>query len=295
MLTVAFSSFLVEKILSLNSFGCPRTSRDFCKNHVWSGKESASTRERPLFTSAGIWLTAARINHSCVGNCRRSFIGDMQIVRAARDMPAGTELLFPYRPSGSSEPYQRVQQELAKWGFTCTCEMCKDRSKTSDVVVEQRRDLKRDFMNQLPGDEPFDLPKAMRLMKGVEKTYRGKPAKQIRWVLAEVYAYIGIRARQEGYFVEAAKMLIKALEAQGFVINATDPGAVTAQPQFEVKHWGMMEHIIPWLFFQLIECYDQVNLALVPIVAQYAEVAYSVIVGEKISIWEVMPSTGNKQ
>ncbi|KAG5655692.1 hypothetical protein KAF25_009191 [Fusarium avenaceum] len=287
--------FLVEKILSLNSFGCPRTSHDFCKNNVWSGKEGASTRERPLFTSAGIWLTAARINHSCVGNCRRSFIGDIQIVRAARDMPAGTELLFPYRPSGSSEPYQRVQQELAKWAFTCACEMCKDRGKTSDAVVKQRRDLKRDFMNQLPGDEPFDLPKAMRLMKGVEKTYRGKPAKQIRWVLAEVYAYIGIRARQEGYFVDATKMLIKALEAHGFVIYATDPGAVTAEPRFEVKHWGMMEHVIPWLFFQLIECYDQVNMALVPVVAHYAEVTYSVIVGEKISIWEVMPSTGNKQ
>lgn len=219
----------------------------------------------------------------------------MQIVRAARDMPAGTELLFPYRPSGSSELHQHVQQELAKWGFECACELCKDKSKTSDAVVKQRSDLHREFMEQLPDDEPFNLPKATRLMKGVEKTYRGKPAKQIRWVLAEVYAYIGIRARQEGYFVDAAKMLIKALEAHGFVIYATDPSAVTAQPQFEVKHWGMMEHVIPWLFFQLIECYDQVDMALVPVAAHYAEVAYSIIVGEKISIWEVMPSTGNKQ
>jgi hypothetical protein len=286
---------MVEKILSLNSFGCPRTSRDFCKSNIWSGKVTASTRERPLFTSAGIWLTAARINHSCVGNCRRSFIGDMQIVRAARDMPADTELLFPYRPSGSSEPYQSVQEQLAKWGFVCTCELCKDRSKTSDAVLKQRSDLHKDFMKQLPDDEPFDLPKATRLMKGVEKTYRGKPAKQIRWVLADVYAYMGIRARQEGYFVDAVKMIIKALEAHGFVIYATDPGAVTAQPRFEVKHWGMMEHVIPWLFFQLIECYHQVDMALVPAALHYAELSYSIIVGEKVSMWEVMPSTGNKQ
>jgi hypothetical protein len=286
---------MVEKILSLNSYGSPRTSRDFCKNNIYSGKETVSTQENPLFTSSGIWLIAARINHSCIGNCRRSFIGDMQIVRAAQDMPAGTELLFPYRPSSASETYQSVQKWLAKWGFACTCELCKDRSKTTDAILKQRKDLFEDFMKQLPDDKPFDLPKATRLVKGVEKTYRGKPAKQIRWVLAELYAYIGIRARQDGDFIDAAKMLIKALEALGFIIYATPPGEATGQPRFEVKHWGMMEHVVPWLFFQLIECFDHVDMQLVSVAVHYAELSYSIIIGEKVSMWDVMPSTGSKQ
>ncbi|UZP40264.1 hypothetical protein NXS19_008080 [Fusarium pseudograminearum] len=290
-------SFLVEKkVISLNSFGSPTTTRDFCKNIIWSGKvgPSPSCRERPLFTTAGVWLLAARINHSCVGNCRRSFIGDIQIVRAARGLPAGTELTFPYCPTGDSETYQDVQNKLAKWGFTCDCELCKDRRKTTEAVRILRKELHDDFMDQSPSDEPFDLDKAMKLMKGIEKTYRGKPAKQIRWVLSNIYAYIGIRCRQDGEFVEAAEMLIKAIEAMGFVIQATPPGGARGPSRFEVKHWGMMEHHVPWLFFQLIECYDEIDPQLVPAAEHYARVAYSIIVGEHESMWDVLPSTGSE-
>ncbi|KAM0342616.1 hypothetical protein ACHAPU_009344 [Fusarium lateritium] len=294
--TAVVDSFMVETIMSLNAFGCPRTSRDFCKENVWSGKETHSTREHPMFTTAGIWLIASRINHSCIGNCRRSFIGDMQIIRAARDMPAGEELLFPYRPSTASESYQSVQKHLKdKWGFICACDLCRDRSKTTNAVLKQRKKLHDDFMEQMPSDKPLDFTRAIQLMRGVEKTYKGKPAKQVRWVLAELYAYVGIRCRQDGSFIEATEMLIKALEALGFVIYFTPPGEATAKPRFEVKHWGMMEHCVPWLFFQLIECYNEVNLELLAAAQHYAELAYSIIIGEKGSMWDVMPSTGCKE
>ncbi|KAF5541141.1 unc-45 like b [Fusarium napiforme] len=291
-------AFLVEKILSLNSFGAPRSTRDFCGSNVWSGNPApeacASTRERPLFTSVGVWLLAARINHSCVGNCRRSFIGDMAILRAARDIPAGTELTIPYRPSTDSESYQDVQKGLAKWGFKCDCELCKDRLKTSEAVRVRRKELSKEFYVQLPSDQEFDLDKATKLLRVVEKTYSGKPAKQIRWCIAQLYAYVGIRCRQDGDFVVAAEMLIKALETMGFVILATPPNDGSAQARFEVKQWGMMEHHIPWLFFQLVECYGEINPHLVPVAEHYAQVAYSIIVGEGDSMWDVMPATGNK-
>ncbi|OBS25984.1 hypothetical protein FPOA_06514 [Fusarium poae] len=287
-------SFLVEKVLSLNSFGSPRTTRDFCKNVIWSGKKTPSSRERPIYTSAGVWLLAARVNHSCVGNCRRSFIGDMQIIRAARDIPAGTELTFPYRASADNESYEETQEKLAKWGFVCDCELCKERHKTTDTVLLQRRKLHNDFMNQLPSDKPFDFDKATKLLKGFEKMYRGKPAKQIRWLLADLYGYTGIRCRQDGDFVEAAQMLIKALEAMGYVIHATAPGDARGQSRFEVKHWGMMELHIPWLFFQLIECYDEIDPQLVQPAEHYARLAYSIIVGEGESMWDVLSATGNQ-
>ncbi|RGP64268.1 hypothetical protein FSPOR_8088 [Fusarium sporotrichioides] len=229
-------SFLVEKIISLNSFGCPRTTRDFLKNNIWSGKKTPSTRERPLFTTVGVWLLAARINHSCIGNCRRSFIGDIQIIRAARDIPAGTELTFPYRPSNDIESYEDVKKGLAKWGFMCDCEICKDRLKTTEAVRVQQKDLNDDFMKQLPSDELFDFEKATKLVRGLEKTYRGKSAKKVRWRLADLYGYIGIRSRQDGEFVEAAESLIKALEAMCFIINGTPPGNPRGQSHFKVKH-----------------------------------------------------------
>ncbi|KAF5673872.1 TPR domain-containing protein [Fusarium heterosporum] len=288
-------AFLVEKILSLNSFGCPRTSRDFFEKHVFSGKNEYTTRERPLFTIAGVWLIASRINHSCIGNCQRSFIGDMLIIRAAQDIPANTELVFSYRATTHSESLQDYQKKLAKWNFVCSCELCKDRSKTTDTVRKQRKDLYDDFMDQIPSDEPMDFAKAIRLMRVVEKTYRGKPAKKVRWVLAELYAYIGIRCRQDEDFVNAAEMLIKALEAMGFVIYATPPGDTTAEPRFEVKHWGLVEHFVPWLFFQLVDCYGVINSELLWAAEHYAKVAYSIIIGEHESMWDILPSTGKEK
>ncbi|KAF4999582.1 hypothetical protein FGRMN_2330 [Fusarium graminum] len=288
-------AFLVEKILSLNSFGCPRISRDFFERHVFSGKNEYTTRERPWFTIAGVWLMASRINHSCIGNCQRSFIGDMQIVRAAQDIPADTELVFSYRATTHSESLQDYQKKLERWDFVCSCELCKDRSKTGDAVRKQRQDLHDKFMEQIPSDEPLDFAKATQLLRVVEKTYRGKPAKKIRWVLAELYAYIGIRCRQDEDFVNAAEMIIKALEAMGFVIFATPPGDATAEPRFEVKHWGLVEHFVPWLFFQLVDCYDVINWGLVQAAEHHAKVAYSIIIGEHDSMWDVMPSTGKEK
>lgn len=158
---------MVEKILSLNSFGCPRTSRDFYKNNVFSGKATHSTRERPLFTCVGIWLLAARINHSCVGNCRHSFIGDVQIVRAARDIPAVTKLHSPYRPSTAFESYYKAQKHLETYQeFECACELCKGRSTTTEAVRNQRRELFEEFMKKVPEGEPFDFVKATQLPKG---------------------------------------------------------------------------------------------------------------------------------
>lgn len=46
------------------------------------------TEERVQDSSiCGVWVLAARINHSCIGNCSRSFIGDMQIIHATCDLP----------------------------------------------------------------------------------------------------------------------------------------------------------------------------------------------------------------
>jgi hypothetical protein len=67
----------------------------------------------------GHWLHV-----SIFSNCRRSFIGDMQVIRAAQDMPAGTLLSFPYRiPAAIDHDYKKTQQELKNYGFTCACRL----------------------------------------------------------------------------------------------------------------------------------------------------------------------------
>jgi hypothetical protein len=102
--------------MSLNVFGCPVTT---LKSHTEVTSDNFS-KENANFHSCGIWVKASYINHSCLGNVRRSFIGDMMIVRAAKDLDVGTELMFPYEaPEGiyTSE----TERKFKNWGFVCTC------------------------------------------------------------------------------------------------------------------------------------------------------------------------------
>jgi hypothetical protein len=50
--------------------------------------------KKKKFHSCGVSPLASYINHSCYSNVRRSFIGDMMIVRAIQDLFANTELDF---------------------------------------------------------------------------------------------------------------------------------------------------------------------------------------------------------
>jgi hypothetical protein len=284
-------SFMVEKIISINAFGSPRTSRGFfndtlvaAKNPSRDPKDTIDMKET-LFSTSGIWLLASRINHSCSGNCRRSFIGDMQIIRATQDVAAGTELLFFYHPPNALELYEEVQKKLQPWDFVCDCEMCKERKKTPASVLERREECYKDLMDHTRDLTNFDAAKANRLQRGVEKTYDGKPAKKVRMELAEVYAALGSRYRVDNKPAESGKMIIKALEALGYIIIASLPG--DSRPRLEVKHWGMAEHYVPWLFLQLTVAYYAHNPQLYQKARYYAQVSYSMIVGEGASIWNV--------
>jgi len=55
-----------------------------------------SKRESDKDQSSGVWIIASHINHSCFGDCRHSFIGNMPIIRAIPVLSANTEPVFPY-------------------------------------------------------------------------------------------------------------------------------------------------------------------------------------------------------
>ncbi|KAM0319433.1 hypothetical protein ACHAPQ_010341 [Fusarium lateritium] len=284
-------AFMVEKIISINAFGSPRTTQEFFHDTLKAAKNASNDpKEVPdmketLFSTSGIWLLASRINHSCSGNCRRSFIGDMQIIRATQDIAAGTELLFFYHPPNALELYEEVQKKLQPWGFVCDCEMCKERKKTPASMLKRREECYKDLMDHARDLAAFNVDKANRLLRAVEKTYQGKPAKKVRLELAEAYAALGSRYRVDNKSAESGKMIIKALEALGFIIIASLPGDI--QPRLEVKHWGMAEHYVSWLFLQLTVAYYAHNPQLYQKARYYAQVAYSMIAGEGESIWDV--------
>jgi hypothetical protein len=73
----------------------------------------------------GIWVMPSFINHSCWPTACRSFLGDMMMVRAARDLAAGEQVLLNYLNQVPTERFGDREKHLKRgWGFLCTCFLC---------------------------------------------------------------------------------------------------------------------------------------------------------------------------
>ncbi|KAI4727998.1 SET domain-containing protein [Aureobasidium sp. EXF-10728] len=77
--------------------------------------------------SAGIGLTASRLNHSCVPNVYTAFNSTSGhiTVQALKPITAGDELCTAYI-NGAGKLRSERRAQLSMWGFTCTCIACAD-------------------------------------------------------------------------------------------------------------------------------------------------------------------------
>ncbi|KAK2474141.1 hypothetical protein H9L39_14101 [Fusarium oxysporum f. sp. albedinis] len=203
--------FMVERTIHYNEVNAPRTkSNDF---------------ETRVFRKTGDSLEIDNNNTNCVSNCRRSFIGDMQIIRATQDMSAGTKLLLSYRTPCAFESYAQVQKHLSTWGFKCACDLCKSRSKEDKAALEKRRKFCHEASDLLKTEVlQFNFAKARTVLKQLEKTYNGKPANKVRLELSELCFGMSDRYTDSGMHADFVGMIVKSLESLGFVIVAYVPG-----------------------------------------------------------------------
>lgn len=111
---------------------------------------------------------ASKINHSCFGNASRAFIGDMILVRAQRDLAAGTELVWWYNtPRGRD--YAETQSALSRtWGFSCDCAICLDLKNTSAKLRKRREVLLGDLEAAARAVGGLDPAKGERLLDAIE-------------------------------------------------------------------------------------------------------------------------------
>ncbi|KAF6798893.1 tpr domain protein [Colletotrichum sojae] len=274
-------SFLVERTVRLNCFGAPRTS---LKAHV-NDRHAAA-----VHTTCGIWTIASHINHSCLGNCRRSFIGDMMIIRAAQDMEAGSELLFCYRPPKPGDDYQTTQKAIANWGFVCQCELCEDKKAMSKQTFQKRKGLLQDLRhvmkvrgNAVHGNANQVEAKALRLLEQLETCYP-KRIGATRLELWDFYLALGQSRLENGAgSCKALELIIKALEALGYVLVATPPARVPTKPTLEIKRWGWINDHSIIAFIAMFHAYKAQSLApeLCEVAKGYARTAYAICIGEK--------------
>ncbi|KAI5865336.1 hypothetical protein GGS23DRAFT_558758 [Durotheca rogersii] len=151
-------TFRVHDIVSRNAFG-PGSQ------YGERGARDAST---------GLWTRAAYMNHSCVPNARKEYVGDLMVVRALRPVAAGEELFHSYDESAD---YAARAAALANtWGFACDCALCAAERADGPALRDKRRDLAAEaeaFVAAEPwaGARRLTIVKAQRLARAIENTY----------------------------------------------------------------------------------------------------------------------------
>ncbi|KAI9055046.1 hypothetical protein LZ554_000012 [Drepanopeziza brunnea f. sp. 'monogermtubi'] len=216
-------TFLVARTVYFNGFSSPLTSRHKIRNPEAYSDTSLRT--------SGLWILASYINHSCEPNCKRAFIGDVQIVRATRDMPADTEITLSYIEP--DDPTKMNQRLFDGWGFKCTCAVCVDDRETPAAVKNRRRRTFKSF------SATTDLRKRKTFLVHLEKSYRHPPVVVPRFRMYPLHLIVMQDAVNPGLgdAGEMIRRILAAFKILGFIIEGAVPVSVPGE-RIVVRRWG---------------------------------------------------------
>ncbi|KAM3514258.1 hypothetical protein MY11210_002147 [Beauveria gryllotalpidicola] len=282
-------SFLVAKIITTNAFTAPRSTL----KHFRAVVNGEFDDDKPWLTSSGIWYTASYINHSCIANCNRTFIGDMMIIRATEDLPADTELKLSYIAVGSEESYEQAQRKFSLWNFSCTCYLCEKKKKTPDMEMRQRETLLQSLDALLATPGPVDMDRARKLLGQIDKTYNKSGQKKYKFTLQKGYYSLAAVLMAKSDFDKATAMMLRVLELGGFTL-APQPAENGYQnaAMIEIRKWGSDRDVSYTAIQSLYRICKKAGAERrapkqLAIMRAYAEIAYSLIVGEPITFGTV--------
>lgn len=116
------------------------------------------------------------INHSCLANAHKVFLGDMMLLRALRPMKAGEEITLSY-----ISPLEEKRQDYLRgvWGIECQCGLCLAERSDGSKTTQTRQKTSVEFVgrNLIPDVTKASPPsnKAMQrakaLVQQVDATY----------------------------------------------------------------------------------------------------------------------------
>ncbi|KAJ5502157.1 hypothetical protein N7463_005031 [Penicillium fimorum] len=209
-------TFLVKTIILLNGFGCPLFSRE---SHIGAlkGDDDTAKKVNGQFHSSGVWLMASHINHSCMSNARRSFIGDMMIIRASKDLPPNTEITFWYKSPMSRDP-KEFPANLQHWGIRCDCILCQEALSTSSSILSTRNRIWAD-LRRLFKTSKINLRKIEDKVSTLAGTY-SQPASEVpHLTLESPYLSLAAIYASSRKLEKSVEFGLKTLESLGFVIQ----------------------------------------------------------------------------
>ncbi|KAF4443004.1 N-lysine methyltransferase SMYD2 [Fusarium acutatum] len=164
-------TFQVHDIIQRNAFGLGQQTED----------EDVSN------ASTGLWIRASYINHSCIPNTKKDFVGDLIIFRAIRRISAGEEISHSYDEAGDYEA--RKANIRRTWNFECRCQLCLVEGRESQDVREQRRQAEEKAKSFSEANSPYGASRIMvrkaKMLRQIlnetydEKSYKGLPRRAL--------------------------------------------------------------------------------------------------------------------
>ena len=279
--------FFIDCILSLNGFESSRASILARYGRVGIPDAKREKHEH----ACGLYVKASYVNHSCYSNARRSFIGDVLILRATRNIPAGQEISFWYAPPKADHNFDKTQKKLQNWDFECSCEICSHDRETSNKKKKKRAALLKEWdvaAKHVVGET--GLANIERLLAALEQTYTVPAAMAPRLALWDPYlALTRVYVSNEGP-ERTITIAWKVLAALGFVVKR-DSSSIFSP--FEVEQWGLMVDPLVetwlhlWLSYGLLRPLQPMLCAKAE---QYAKITYRICVGEDESFEEKVGS-----
>lgn len=172
-------TFQILDIVAKNSFGCSIPS-DRQANEAFGFAKSGNTAG---CGDCGVWCHASYMNHSCLANSNRVFIGDLLLLRAERPIAAGEEITLAY--CGVPDDMERTAKMIEPWGFQCSCALCTSEAADSAATKKRRKDTKevsKSFCAKhvIQAADGFHLPsntvmrRAEDIAKSIDATYDGE-------------------------------------------------------------------------------------------------------------------------
>ncbi|EON63747.1 hypothetical protein W97_02975 [Coniosporium apollinis CBS 100218] len=140
------------------------------------GEESARN------ASTGLWIRAAYINHSCIANLGREFVGDVMVLRATQPITAGEEIFISY--DESSDYDARKTALMTTWGFECNCALCAAERADNPAVRKKRWELANEvdvFVQReyWANAKRLTIAKARRLARAIDDMYDSERYKDV--------------------------------------------------------------------------------------------------------------------
>ena len=212
----AIDVFQTAVIVEHNSFACPAVrSSDLARKGSLAGE--------PM--GIGMWNTAAFINSACDGNARRSYIGDMAILRATKPIPRAAEILMPYVAADVDNHVTQAQYRRV-WKYTCACPICHAEAQgPADERHERRRaihaakDLIRTSARAAP--DRATTARAERLLTRIERTYTHPAcATTARLGPVDLGIWLGRAYRVSGAWAAMAHVAARTLRNLGYGVDA---------------------------------------------------------------------------